>query len=95
MLRPEERKLALALALHKAHQVAAWTIKTAMAASFFTRVSLLWLKQMQDMVPVSDLRTQQDFNKVIAAAEFTADATLNSTKFGARAIAPVPSRSGG
>lgn len=86
VLRLKERKLELAL--HKVHQTAAWAIKTATAASFFlTRVSLLWLKQMQDRVLVSDLRTQQDFNKVVATAEFTADATLKSTMFGAGAIA--------
>lgn len=59
-----------------------------MAASFFTRVCLLWLKQMQERVPVSDPRAHQDFNKV-AAAEFTADASLTSAKFGAWAIASM------
>lgn len=67
--------------------MAAWGIKAATPASFFTRASLLWLKQMQDRVPVSDVRTHQDFNKVVVAAEFTMDATLTSAKFRAWAIA--------
>lgn len=42
--------------LRKAHQTAAWGIKVATAASFFTRASLLWLKQIQDKIPASDIR---------------------------------------
>lgn len=60
-----------------------------MAASFFIRAPLLWLKHMQERVLATEVRTHQDFNKIVAAAEFTVDATLNSAKFRARAIASV------
>lgn len=60
---------------------------TKKAASFFTRALLLWIKQIQDKVPVTDLRAHQNFDKVVAAAEYMVDATLASAKFGARSIA--------
>lgn len=84
VLKLDDRKLQM---LRKAHQTAAWGIKVATAASFFTRASLLWLKQIQDKIPASDIRAHQEFNKIVAAAEFTADATLSSARFGARSIA--------
>lgn len=43
-LKPDKRKVELTF--HKAHQAAAWAIKSAMATSFFTQASLLWLKQI-------------------------------------------------
>lgn len=57
-----------------------------MAASFFNWASILWLLQLQDRLPVSDTRAQQDINKVIVALEYSADATLNSLRFAAKAI---------
>ncbi|XP_026558730.1 cleavage stimulation factor subunit 2 isoform X9 [Pseudonaja textilis] len=71
----------------RTHQAAAWAIKAANAASFFNRTTLLWLHQMQARVPPDDVRTHQDLNKLIVAAEFSADATLNTIKFASRAIA--------
>lgn len=63
------------------HQVAAWAIKGSTVASFFNITSLLWLKQLQDRVPMGDTRTHQDLNKLQAALEFSADATLNAARF--------------
>ncbi|XP_013907089.1 PREDICTED: uncharacterized protein LOC106537477 [Thamnophis sirtalis] len=83
-LNPEEKRTEMALIL--AHKSAAWAVRSAMAASFFTRTSLLWLKQMQARFPVTDLQTHKDLNNLIAAAEFSADATLNSVRFASRAI---------
>ncbi|XP_058017916.1 lamina-associated polypeptide 2-like [Ahaetulla prasina] len=85
VLKPEDRKLEQALT--KTHQAAAWGIRAATAASFFSRAVLLWLKQMQEKVPVTDLRTHQDFNKIVAAVEYTADATMSSAKYVAKSIA--------
>ncbi|XP_070605564.1 uncharacterized protein [Erythrolamprus reginae] len=73
--------------LRKVHLAAAWAIKSSLSASFFNRTSLLWLKEMQARIPATDLRTHQDIKKLIAAAEFSADATLNSAKFASRVIA--------
>lgn len=62
------------LMLRKAHQADAWAVKMAIVASFFNRTALLWLRQMQAKVPAGDLRTHQDINKLIVAAEFSAEA---------------------
>ncbi|ETE73867.1 hypothetical protein L345_00290, partial [Ophiophagus hannah] len=50
---------------------------------------LHWMHQLQDRIPASDFRSHQDLNKIIAAAEFTADTTLNSAKFASRTMASV------
>ncbi|XP_032089936.1 uncharacterized protein LOC116519935 isoform X3 [Thamnophis elegans] len=83
-LKAEDRNTELML--RRAHQSAAWTINSAVAASFFNRISLLWLKEMQARIPATDHQSHQDLNNLIAAAEFSADATLNTAKFASRAI---------
>ncbi|XP_058052191.1 uncharacterized protein LOC131204695 [Ahaetulla prasina] len=84
-LKPEDKKAEVAL--RNMHQAAAWAIRAATAASFFNRASLLWLRQMQARVPPSDLRFHQDINKLVAAMEFSADATLDAARFASKAIA--------
>lgn len=83
-LRPEDKHLEHSLV--KAHQATAWSVKSAMAASFFNQASILWLRQLQERLPISDTRSHQDINKVLAALEYSADATLNTSRFAAKAI---------
>lgn len=54
---------------------------------FFARTSLIWLRQMQARASPEDAHLHQDINKIIAATEYMADATLNSAKFASRAMA--------
>lgn len=49
--------------------------------SFFNRSGLMWLQQLQDRIPVTDSRVHQDTNKLVAALQFSADATLNAVRF--------------
>lgn len=83
-LHPEDKHLEHSLV--KAHQATAWSVKSAMAASFFNRASILWLRQLQDRLPISDTCSQHDINKVLAVLEYSADATLNTSRFAAKAI---------
>lgn len=83
-LKPEDKRLDLTLA--KAHQAMAWSVRSALADSFFNWASILWLRQLQDRLPLSDPRSQQDVNKILAALEFSANATLNSSCFVAKNI---------
>uniref|UniRef100_A0A8C6X389 TATA box-binding protein-associated factor RNA polymerase I subunit D n=1 Tax=Naja naja TaxID=35670 RepID=A0A8C6X389_NAJNA len=85
VLKAEEERIEQSL--QRSHQAAAWAVKASTAASFFTRTSLKWLKQLQDRIPNADIRTHQDLYKIVAAAEFTADATLDVVKFATKAIA--------
>ncbi|XP_058041200.1 uncharacterized protein LOC131199441 [Ahaetulla prasina] len=48
-LRTEDRRAELST--RKTHQAAAWAIRSATAASFFARTSLIWLRQMQERIP--------------------------------------------
>ncbi|XP_013907084.1 PREDICTED: serine/arginine repetitive matrix protein 1-like [Thamnophis sirtalis] len=84
-LNPEDKRSEITL--RKVYQSASWAVKSAVTASFFNRTSLIWLKQMQARIPATDLQTHEDINNLIAAAEFSADATLTSVKFASRAIA--------
>lgn len=77
-LRPDDKKAELSLC--KAHQAAAWAVKAVTSTSFFNRASLLWLRQMQEQISPEDVRVHQDINKLVAAAEFSADATLNFSR---------------
>lgn len=81
---PKDKRLEHSLT--KAHQAAAWAIKASSAASFFNRATLMWIKQLQNCLPVSDTRTHQDVNKIVAALEYSADTTLNASRFAGKAI---------
>lgn len=83
-LKAKDRKAELSS--HKTHQAAAWAIRSATAASFFTRTSLIWLHQLQARVAPEDTRLHQDICKLITTAEFSADVTLNTAKFASRAL---------
>ncbi|XP_060550761.1 lamina-associated polypeptide 2-like [Pantherophis guttatus] len=74
-------------AFRKAHQEAAWAIRTSTAMSFFSRAALIWLRQMQERLPPEDTRLQQDINKIFAATKYASDASLNSAKFASRTLA--------
>lgn len=83
-LRPKDRQLEHSLV--KSHLASAWSVKAAVASSFFNRASILWLRQLQERLPLSDVRSQQDINKILAALEYSTDATLNLSRFAAKAI---------
>lgn len=90
-LKPEDKRAEKTLI--KSHLSAAWAVRTSTSASFFNRAALLWIKQLQDRLPPSDTRTHQDLNKIAAALEYSADATLNSARFAAKSIgATISSR---
>lgn len=82
--RTEDRKAELAF--QKTHQAATWAVKTATSTSFFTRASLLWLRQLQERLPSENARLHQDVNQLVAAAEYVADASLNAVRFVSRAL---------
>lgn len=75
------------MAFRKTHQAAAWAIRAATSSSFFNRASLVWLRQLRDKFPPEDTRLQQDLAKLIAAAEYSADASLSAARFASRAMA--------
>lgn len=73
--------------LQRARLGVAWVIKSATTAFFFNRVTLFWLSQLQNKLPPEDSRLQQDLNKINAAVQFSADATLNSARFASKSMA--------
>uniref|UniRef100_A0A2H6NG04 Uncharacterized protein n=1 Tax=Micrurus carvalhoi TaxID=3147026 RepID=A0A2H6NG04_9SAUR len=84
-LKGEDKKVEQTL--HKVHQAAPWSVEPTTTASFFSRVVLVWLHQMQDRAPPGYLRSQQDLNKVLAMMELITDPTLNGAKYASKAIA--------
>ncbi|XP_060547808.1 uncharacterized protein LOC132711896 [Pantherophis guttatus] len=85
VLKADERKTEVSF--RKMHQAAAWAVKAATSASFFNRATLIWLRQLQERLPPGDTRIAQDFNKLVAATEYSADASLDAARFAARAMA--------
>ncbi|XP_058037681.1 uncharacterized protein LOC131197525 [Ahaetulla prasina] len=83
-LLPEDKRAEQTLV--KSHQAAAWAVRASSSASFFNRAALLWLKQLRDHLPVTDTQSHQDLNKIIAAIKYSADATLNASRFAAKSI---------
>lgn len=75
------------MALHRAHQADSWAIQALTAASFFTRVLVHWLRQLQSRIPPEDIRAHQDLCKMLTATEYTADANLAFAKFPEEATA--------
>ncbi|XP_029140291.1 dedicator of cytokinesis protein 1 [Protobothrops mucrosquamatus] len=71
----------------RTHQAAAWVIKTATSASFFSRAALTWLRELQARIPVEDVRTHLDLSKMVAATEYVSDASLQAARFSSRAMA--------
>ncbi|XP_013928261.1 PREDICTED: serine/threonine-protein kinase 31, partial [Thamnophis sirtalis] len=72
-------------ACHKTHQTVAWAIRASTLASFFSRASIAWLHQLLTLLPPGDAMLHQDVNKIMAAAKYTTDASLNAAKFTSRA----------
>lgn len=73
--------------LQWAFQGAVWAIRSASTASFFNKMTLLWLRQLQENLVTEDIRVRQDLNKIITAVQFSADATLNAGQFTAKSLA--------
>ncbi|XP_058021206.1 uncharacterized protein LOC131189221 isoform X2 [Ahaetulla prasina] len=83
-LKPEDKRSEYSLV--KTHQAVAWSVKSSLAASFFNRAALLWIKQLQERLPSSDVRSHQDINKIVASLEYSADSTMHASCFAAKAI---------
>ncbi|XP_039201698.1 uncharacterized protein LOC120308997 [Crotalus tigris] len=85
VLTPEDRKAELNF--RKTHQASAWAVKAAISTSFFARISVLWLRQLQTKIPPEEVRMHQDLNKLVAASEYMADSSLQVARFSSRALA--------
>lgn len=83
-LKPKDKRVDLTL--QRGHQAAAWAVKASTTTSFFIRSCLLWLQNLQQCIPIADIRAHQNLNKVVVAVRFTSDATLTSAKFAARVM---------
>lgn len=75
------------LNLTEEHQAVVWVVRASMTTSFFNWTSLLWLRQLQERIPMTNIRAQQDVNKLVAAIQFLADATLNAARFASKSMA--------
>lgn len=85
VLKPEKKRSEQTLV--KGFQAGAWAVRAATATSFFTRASLVWIQQLQERLDTRDTRSHRDLNKIKAAMEYAADASLNAARFASRAMA--------
>ncbi|XP_039221690.1 uncharacterized protein LOC120318319 isoform X1 [Crotalus tigris] len=84
-LKAEDEKFEFCLC--RAHQASAWAIKAATSSSFFARASIMWLHELQALVPPDQVCTHQTLGKLVAASEYIADASLHLARYSARSIA--------
>lgn len=84
-LKAEDKKSEISL--RRTHQASAWAIRASTSNSFFARIALIWLKELQDRISPEEMRVHQDVTKIRAALEYMADVSLQSAKYSARAIA--------
>ncbi|XP_070592839.1 uncharacterized protein [Erythrolamprus reginae] len=85
LLKGEDRKIDQLL--QKSHQSAAWAIKGATTSSFFARSMLIYIRQLQEQIPASDISAQQSLNKMFATCQLLADTTLYTSRFAAKTMA--------
>lgn len=84
-LKAENRKSEYSL--HRPHQASAWSVKVSTSTSFFARTSIIWLRELQSMIPPEQVRTHQNLDKLVATSEYMADASLHAARFSSRARA--------
>ncbi|KAK9392568.1 hypothetical protein NXF25_017412 [Crotalus adamanteus] len=84
-LRAEDKKIESAL--RRAHQASAWATRAATSMAFFARASVLWLRELQDMIPPDQLRVHQNLGKLVATSQYLANASLHTARYTARTIA--------
>ncbi|XP_039205354.1 lamina-associated polypeptide 2, isoforms alpha/zeta-like [Crotalus tigris] len=84
-LRAEDKKIEAAL--RRSHLASAWATKASTSMAFFARASVLWLRELQDMIPPDQLRAHQNLGKLVAASQYLADASLHTARYTARTIA--------
>ncbi|KAK9401019.1 hypothetical protein NXF25_011733 [Crotalus adamanteus] len=84
-LRAEDKKIESAL--RRSHQASAWATRAATSMAFFARASVLWLRELQDMIPPDQLRAHQNLGKLVATSQYLADASLHTIRYTARTIA--------
>ncbi|XP_039194838.1 uncharacterized protein LOC120306185 [Crotalus tigris] len=84
-LKAEDKKFEFSF--RRAHQSSAWAIRVATSSSFFARSAIMWLQELQALIPPDQVRAHQTIGKVVAASKYIADASLHSARCSARSIA--------
>ncbi|XP_039222345.1 uncharacterized protein LOC120318592 isoform X3 [Crotalus tigris] len=84
-LKAEDKKFESALC--RSHQASAWAVKASTSLAFFARVSIMWLRELQDLVPPDQVCVHQTLTKLVAASQYMADASLHAARYSSRAIA--------
>lgn len=81
---PVDRKADFAL--KKAHEAAILSIKAAASDSIVSRASIVWMRKLVQLIPDEDCHAMEGANRVLKAACYTADATLDSMVFASKSI---------
>ncbi|XP_039183930.1 uncharacterized protein LOC120301160 [Crotalus tigris] len=84
-MKAEDKKFEFSL--RRVHQASAWAIKAATSFSFFARASIMWLCELQALVPPDQVRTHQTLGKLVVVSEYMADASFHSAWYSSKSIA--------
>ncbi|XP_013909106.1 PREDICTED: ubiquitin carboxyl-terminal hydrolase 7-like [Thamnophis sirtalis] len=64
-MKPEDKRAELTL--RKTFNATAWAIKSVASASYFNRATVMWLKKLQELIPIQDERIHQDLFKLASS----------------------------
>uniref|UniRef100_A0ACB8FVY1 Uncharacterized protein n=1 Tax=Sphaerodactylus townsendi TaxID=933632 RepID=A0ACB8FVY1_9SAUR len=71
----------------RTHEAAAMAIRASATASIVSRASIVWARKVLELLPPTETKAIEGVNRMLKAASFAADATLDSVTFSARSMA--------
>uniref|UniRef100_A0ACB8GD79 Uncharacterized protein n=1 Tax=Sphaerodactylus townsendi TaxID=933632 RepID=A0ACB8GD79_9SAUR len=69
------------------HEAAAMAIRASATASIVSKASIVWARKVLEILPPTETKAIGGVNRMLKAASFAADATLDSVTFSARSMA--------
>uniref|UniRef100_A0ACB8ENC3 Uncharacterized protein n=1 Tax=Sphaerodactylus townsendi TaxID=933632 RepID=A0ACB8ENC3_9SAUR len=71
----------------RTHEAMAMTIRASATASIVSRASIVWARKVLELIPPTETKAIEGVNRMLKAASFAADATLDAVTFSARSLA--------
>uniref|UniRef100_A0ACB8EKJ0 Uncharacterized protein n=1 Tax=Sphaerodactylus townsendi TaxID=933632 RepID=A0ACB8EKJ0_9SAUR len=68
----------------RTHEATAMAIRASATASIVSRASIVWARKVLELIPPTETKAIEGVNRMLKAASFAADATLDAVTFSAR-----------
>ncbi|KAK9404128.1 ZZ-type zinc finger-containing protein 3 [Crotalus adamanteus] len=77
-LKAEDKKFESAFC--RSHQALAWAVKASTSLAAFAQASIIWLRELQDLLPPDQVRAHQNLGKLVATSQYMADASHHAAR---------------